>query len=66
MKNSEIQQEFNSGIVEIKRAKIKKLLDQCTDAEVNLFNRMYGSIDVIPEEKMSWAYTRCKRTVDNR
>ena len=66
MNNQEIMREFDSNIAEIKRKMIRELLDQCTEGEVDLFNRMYGSIDVIPEEKMSWAYTQCKRTVDKK
>lgn len=50
--------------VEVKRDSIRELLNQCTESQISLFNLMYGSIDAIKEEKMDWAYSQCKKTVE--
>lgn len=41
------------------------LYNQCTEPQQALFNRMYGSIDKIPEEKINWAIQQCERTIAN-
>jgi hypothetical protein len=45
-----------------KRALID-LYDQCIPEQQNMFNRMYGSIDTIPNEKIDWAIQQCERTI---
>lgn len=65
--NADHQREFDSltsATIETKRGLIRDLLEQCTDAQIGMFRRMYGSIDAIPEDKMRWAYSQCARTVD--
>lgn len=52
-------------VIEFKRDIIKDFLAQCTKEQVNLFNRLYGSVDTIPENKMDWAIEQCERTVEN-
>lgn len=42
---------------------LRPLLAQCTPKQVDLFNRMYGSIDTIPAEKTRWAYIQLKNTL---
>lgn len=49
---------------EATREALKDLLSQCTDAQVNFFNRMYKSIEEIPENKISWAMKQCERTIN--
>jgi hypothetical protein len=49
---------------DFKRNKIRELLDQCTYAQVDLFNRMYRSIDDIQDEKMDRAYDQCLATIE--
>ena len=49
---------------EIKREELRQLLEQCSANQIALFNRMYGSIDRIPESKMDGAYEQCTRTLE--
>jgi hypothetical protein len=51
------------GITKQKRYKLKELLAQCTNKQVNLFNRMYGSVDAIPKDKLDWAIIQCLNTL---
>ncbi len=57
--------EFDIKSIEFKRNLVKELLSQCTEEQQGFFNRMYKSIDDIPEEKMRWAYLQCQRTIEN-
>jgi hypothetical protein len=43
---------------------LKELLLQCTKDQVELFNRMYGSVDSIKDDKIDWAIQQCERTVE--
>jgi len=54
---------LNNEVIKFKRAKIRELLDQCTESQISMFNRMYGSIDLIPEPKMDRAYDQCLKTI---
>lgn len=56
--------EFETQTVEFKRNLIRPLLQQCTEPQKALFNRMYGSIEAIQEKQMAHAYRQCKRTVE--
>ena len=49
---------------ENERQALRNLLSQCTNAQVNIFNRMYKSVEEIPEEKISWAFKQCERTIN--
>ena len=55
--------ELQQKATEFKREELREVLMQCTSKQIELFNRMYGSIDEIPEEKMDWAYTQCINTL---
>ncbi len=44
-------------------AQLHGLLDQCTKEQQAFFDRMYGSRDTIPEEKIDWAIQQCERTI---
>jgi len=46
-----------------KRRQLKKVLSKCTEEQIAFFNRLYGSIDIIPEEKMNRAYEQCVATI---
>jgi hypothetical protein len=50
-------------VTEFKRQIMRDFLAQCTEAQVDLFNRMYGSVETIAEDKMDWAIQQCERTV---
>lgn len=43
--------------------KLKTLLDQCTEKQIELFNRMYGSINDIPADKIPHAIFQCEETI---
>ena len=55
--------ELSDKFTEIKREELRKVLEQCSPEQIKLFNRMYGSIEKIPESKMDWAYQQCERTL---
>lgn len=42
---------------------LDKLYWQLTIEQQQFFNRMYGSLNSIPEEKKNWAIQQCKRTI---
>ena len=46
-----------------KKEALKGLLSQCTDPQINMFNRMYGSVDTISDDKIDWAIQQCERTI---
>ncbi len=48
------QEEYASHSRELLRDKLIK----CTDKQVEVFNKMYGSIDKIAIDKMEWAYNQ--------
>ena len=48
---------------ELGRNKLKELLNQLPSDWVNKFNRMYGSVDDVPLEKMDWAIQQCERSL---
>ncbi len=56
------RKEFDKKSIEFKREMVRKVLLKCTSEQQTFFNRMYKSIDDIPEEKMRWAYQQCKAT----
>jgi len=45
------------------RDKLKELLAQLPDTWIGMFNRMYGSVDEIPLDKMDWAIQQCERSL---
>lgn len=59
-------QTFKKEFTEKVRAIVAEKLDQCTEKEVVLFNRMYGSINDVPFDKMQWAYIQCCNTLKKR
>ena len=54
---------FDDMVTEFKRNLLREQLDKCTEVQQDLFNRMYGSIDAIRDDKMRWAYQQVCRTV---
>lgn len=47
------------------RTKLTNLYYQLTDGQKAFFNRMYKSIDEIPDEKIEWGIKQCERTLEN-
>ncbi len=56
--------DLKSKATEYKREQIRGLLLQCTSKQQEFFNRMYKSIDEMPEEKMDHAYRQCHRSIE--
>ncbi|MCK5020964.1 MAG: hypothetical protein KAS32_28375 [Candidatus Peribacteraceae bacterium] len=54
---------ITNTLEEIGRSKLKELLQECTNEEINLFNQMYVSVAEIPLEKMNWAIQQCERSI---
>ena len=52
-------------IKDFKKEKLIELLNQCTKKQQTFFDRMYGSRDTIPEEKIDWAIQQCEKTIEN-
>ena len=50
-------------INDYRKDQLRKLLSQCTSEQQAFFDRMYVSIDVIPDEKIDWAIKQCERTI---
>jgi len=50
-----MKSETLAKIDKFERDQLKLLLSQCTEKQVELFNRMYKSVDVISKEKIPWA-----------
>ena len=48
----------------VKRNILREMLLGCTQKQIEMFNRMYGSVDRIPETKMDRAYDQIKRTLE--
>lgn len=40
------------------------LYNQCEQDQQHFFNRMYGSIDTIADEKIDWAIQQCEMTIE--
>ena len=55
---------LNDRAAEYKREQLRGILYQCTPEQVAFFNRMYKSIDDIPDSKMDWAYQQCLSTIE--
>ena len=56
--------EFNEKVRDFKRELVADLLKRCTEKQREFFNKMYGSIETIKENKMRHAYYQCRRTVE--
>jgi len=49
---------------EMGREKLRELLKQLPTTWVNIFNRMYGSVEKITLDKMDWAIQQCERSIE--
>ena len=52
-------------LIEDKREALRELYNQCTDRQQSLFNRMYNSVDEVPEDRLNWAIKQCENTIKN-
>lgn len=50
-------------IEDYRRQVLADLLAQCTLEQIDLFNRMYGSIEDIRDDQIDWAIQQCERTI---
>ena len=62
--SKEFLDEFDLKVKEFKRELVRENLNKCTEKQIDLFNRMYGSIWVIKEDEIRHAYNQCRRTVE--
>lgn len=46
------------------RAKLEELLMQCTNEQIDMFDRMYKSIVDIPDKKIPWAIRQVVNTIN--
>ncbi len=54
-------------VTEFKRDLLRKQLDKCTGKQQDLFNRMYGGINMIRDDQMWRAYQQvCQTVSDNK
>lgn len=51
-------------IDQFKRQTLSDLLDQCTEPQQNLFERMYGDVSTMETSKIDWAIQQCERTIE--
>jgi len=58
-----IKSEALKKIEDLRKKTLVDLYNQCTPEQQNLFNRMYVSIDKIPDKKIDWAIQQCENTV---
>lgn len=58
------RQEFRNKVTEFSRELLREKLLQTTNKQIRFFNRMYGSINRISEERMSWAYQQVCASID--
>ena len=56
--------ELDIKALAFKRGILKEKLQQCTEPQVQFFNRLYISIEKIPEKKMDWAYKQILKTLE--
>lgn len=45
------------------REKMRTMLTQCTEAQQNIFCRMYGSVDEVSDEKLDWAFYQIENSL---
>ena len=54
---------LNRKHIEFKRTAIRRLLSRCTEDQVDMFNRMYKSVDHIKPNQLDWAISQVERTL---
>lgn len=60
MPNSNYVKEFK----ELARKQLRTVYDQLTPEQAKMFDRMHGSIEDIAYDKMPWAYSQIRRTLE--
>lgn len=50
-------------IADFGREELRKLLAQCKPEQIAFFNRLYVSVDDIPQEKIPRAIQQCEATI---
>ncbi len=66
----------NETIISMVRSRLKEMLSQCTEEEHIMFKRMYtphdltlsieSSVANIDDNKLDWAFTQVKKTINDR
>ena len=55
-----------SFLLETGRKELTRLLPMCTIGEIEVFGKMYGTINDVKKEQMEWAISQVQRTLDKR
>ena len=50
-------------IADFRRAVLRDLYSQCTQAQQNIFNLMYKSLEDVSDKQIDWAIEQCERTI---
>jgi hypothetical protein len=58
--------DFDKLTADFQRERVRELLKQCTEAEKNLFNRIYKSLDEVKAEDLRNAYRLCFNTIKSK
>ena len=57
------QIEYNKSVDEFKRAKIKAAYKKLTTRQQAFFNRLWKSVDTVPNDSSLTAINQCERTI---
>lgn len=60
--NQDFIDEFQQAVETFSRNKLREATKDLTPDQLNFFNRMYKSVEEIPQKKMAWAYGQVMRT----
>ena len=58
-----IKDPFDVKVEEFKRNELRKLYVQLTEKQQKFFNRLWGSVDKIPEDKIHIGVSQCEKTI---
>lgn len=56
--------DFDKKVEQFKRDELRKLYLQCTKKQQKFFNRLWKSIDEIPEDKIHIGISQLERTIE--
>jgi len=53
----------SKALPKVAREILSDLLSQCTDSQIEKFNRMYGSLENVKDEQLDTAIFQCETTI---
>ena len=54
---------FEEKTLRYQRGMVKELLCQCTESQIEFFERVFGPVDSLPSDRPNQAYGICERTL---